>query len=314
MIIVTGSLAYDYIMEFPGEFGDHILPEHTHNINLSFIVNRFAKHRGGTGGNVSYTMGLLKTPQILLSVAGKDFDEYNKEFDKIGIDTTHIHINKNEYTATAFAMTDKSNNQIWGFYNGAAAGNASLKIDLLAKKSDFVLIGPQGVDGSLSFIMQCIALKIPYMFDPGFVLTQISDSDLTLGISHADYIIGNEYELEVIGKRVNDFDSLTRDKTVITTLGEKGAKIASKGKIHGIAPVKVEKIASTTGAGDAWRGGFLSGFSRNFDLLTCGQIGAVAASFAVEHFGTQEHRYSVDEFQKRYRQTYNSLLELDSTL
>src|SRR5689334_9573765 len=113
-------------MEFPGKFGDHILPDQTHNINLSFIVNKFAKRRGGTAGNVSYTLGLLKTPHILFSTAGKDFSEYKEEFDKLGIATNRVVISPSEPTATGFDMTDKSNNQIWGFYYGASLQNATL--------------------------------------------------------------------------------------------------------------------------------------------------------------------------------------------
>lgn len=310
MIIVTGSLAYDYIMEFPGKFGDHILPEHTHNINLSFIVNKFAKRRGGTAGNVSYSMGLLKTKHILFSYAGTDFEEYKNTFEKMGIDTSHISIDAQESTATGFAMTDSANNQIWGFYYGASSKIPSLKIEKVASSKDFVYIGPQGVDGTVSFIKQCIEQKIKFMLDPGFVLTQITDVDLTLGITHADFIIGNEYEMELIAKRVPNFDSLTKEKTVITTLGSKGATIKSIDRAGNIAAVRVRRVATTTGAGDAWRGGFMSGLERGFDLQTSGQMGAVAASFAVEHFGTQEQQYTIEEFVERYRQTYGDLLKL----
>lgn len=310
MIILTGSLAYDYIMEFPGEFGEHILPEHTHNINLSFVVNKFAKHRGGTAGNVSYTMGLLKSPHTLFSYAGKDFKEYKNEFNELGIDTKHIAIDENEYTATGFAMTDKKDNQIWGFYYGASEKVISLNLEKIAGKTDLVYIGPQGAAGSVSFINQCIKLKIPFMFDPGFILTQITDTDLEIGITHADYIVGNEYEMEMIKKRVKGFSGLTSDKTLITTLGGNGASLVENGKEYKIKPAKAEKIGSTTGAGDAWRGGFLSGIARNFDLATSAQMGATAGSFAVEHFGTQEHKFTVQEFEKRYGQTYGDLIKL----
>jgi adenosine kinase len=310
MIIVTGTLAYDYIMEFPGAFGDHILPEQTHNINLSFIVNKFAKHRGGTGGNVSYTMGLLKAPHILLSIAGSDFDEYKKAFEKIGINTSNIVVVDDESTATGFAMTDRASNQIWGYYYGASARTGALKIKSVTKYGDLIIVGPQGAKGSMSIIKQCIAQDISYMFDPGFILTEVEDNDLKLGVTHADYIIGNEYEIEVIRKRILNFDKLTKEKTVIRTLGSKGAEIKSKKEKINIKSVKAKKIASTTGAGDAWRGGFLSGLARNLDLETSGKIGATAASFAVEHFGAQEQTYSIKEFTARYRHTYNSLLKL----
>ncbi len=310
MLIITGSLAYDYIMDFPGNFSDHILPEHTHNINLSFIVNKFAKRRGGTAGNVSYTLGLLKTPHILFSYAGKDFEEYKREFEKLGINVSKVHIDPGDHTATGFAMSDKKQNQIWGFYYGAAAKNKDLKIKTVADKKDLVLIGPQGAEGSLSLIDQCIELDVPYIFDPGFILTQVKNADLQRGLTYAKYIIGNEYEMKLMRDRIRTFAKINEDKIVITTLGGKGATIDANGKRFKIKSVKVENVVSTTGAGDAWRGGFLAGLEKGFDFQTSGQMGAVASSFAVEYFGTQEQSYTKKEFTKRYKDTYNAVIEL----
>src|SRR5579872_3725327 len=244
MIVITGTVAWDYIMEFPGNFGDHILPEHIHNVNLSFIVNKYAKRRGGTAGNVSYTMGLLATPHILFTAAGEDFAEYAKDFKKVGIDTRHVDIIKKEHTATGFAMTDKSNNQIWGYYYGAAEKNTSLSLKRVVKKKDLVLIGPQGAEGSMHFVDECIKLGIAYIFDPGFILTQVSDTDLTRGIIHAAYVIGNEYEMELIAKRVKNWKTLRKEKIVITTLSEKGATIEGHGKQYTIRPIPNKGVAS----------------------------------------------------------------------
>src|SRR5258708_11454718 len=202
MLIITGTLAYDYIMNFPGKFGEHILPEHIHNVNLSFIVNRFAKRRGGTEGNVSYTLGLLQTPHSLFSTAGKDFTEYKNDFESRGMSVKHVIIDKKLYTATGFAMNDAMNNQIWGFYYGAAERSEKLQIAKVAKKKDLVLIGPQGATVTIRFAKQCAKLGIPYLFDPGFILTQVSNSDLLFGISHAAYIIGNEYEGTLMQKQI----------------------------------------------------------------------------------------------------------------
>jgi len=310
MLIITGSLAYDYIMEFPGSFSDHILPEHRHNINLSFIVNKFAKRRGGTAGNVSYTLGLLQTPQILFSYAGKDFEEYKNDFSKLGIDVSGVSIDPDDHTATGFAMTDNDQNQIWGFYYGASSRNKSLQLEKVAKKDDFVLIGPQGAEGSLSLINQCISLDIPYMFDPGFILTQVNVADLEHGLTHAAYIIGNDYELSLMRERIKTFDSIAENAVVITTMGEKGAVIQKNEERYSIKPTDAIKVESTTGAGDAWRGGFLAGMEKDFDLQTAGQMGAVAASYAVEYLGTQDHTYTKQVFAKRYLDTYNAEVEL----
>lgn len=302
-------------MEFPGTFGDHILPSQIHNVNLSFIVNSFAKRYGGTAGNVSYSMGLLQTPHTLYSFAGNDFKEYNETFEKIGIDTTDVQIDKDQHTATGFALSDKTNNQIWGYYYGAALKNSTLLLKPILKKrkhteKDIVYIGPQGAKGSMHFVKECIANKLEYMFDPGFILTQVSNTDLQLGIRHATYIIGNDYEFGLMRDRISSFDTLTKNKVVITTLGEKGAKIVDNGHRLFISPIVVKKVVSTAGAGDGWRAGFLAGLQRNYDLLTCGQMGAVAASFVIQHVGTQEHTFTIQEFQNRYRQAYRSLIEL----
>ncbi len=310
MIIITGSVAYDYIMEFPGKFGDHILPDSTHNINLSFIVNKFAKRRGGTAGNVSYSLGLLNTPHILYSYVGKDFYEYKKAFESYGIDTSYLRIDSSTYTATGFAMTDLSENQIWGFFYGAMDKNPHLKLSKIAKKDDLVLIGPQGAKGSLSFVRQCKQLKIPYMFDPGFILTQVSNKDLEMGLKNAAYIIGNEYEEKLMKDRIKKFDEIIKTKIFIKTIGPKGAIIKTPKEEIAISPIKLKKVAETTGAGDAFRAGFIAGLSRGFNLKTCGQMGALAGSYAVGHYGTQEHTYTKKEFQDKYRQNYKDLLKL----
>lgn len=310
MLIITGSLAYDYIMDYPDLFSNHILPDQIHKINLSFIVKTFQKRRGGTAGNVSYTLGLLKTPHTLFTTAGKDFDEYGKAFEKLGIDTSGVKVYKDTYCATGFAMTDKNNNQIWGFFNGAIDYVDKLKLKPVAKKNDLVLVGPQGAKGSMSFIKQCKTLGIPYMFDPGFILTQVTDEDLAYGVKYAKYIIGNDYELNLIKDRVKDFDTRVKEKTVITTLGKDGAIIEQDGERIKITSAKPKKVVDPTGAGDAWRGGFLAGLERGLDIQTCGQMGALAATFTVENYGTQEHAFTKSLFTKRYRDTYNKTLKI----
>lgn len=310
MIIVTGSIAYDYIMNFPGEFQDHILPNQLHTINLSFIVDKFARRLGGTAGNVSYLLGLLKAEHKLFSYAGKDFSEYKKEFSKLGIPTNFVKIDKETYTATGFAMTDEKDNQIWGFFYGAANNIPLLKLREVATKEDLVLIGPSGSAGSMSFVRQCIQLGIPYMFDPGFILTQVSNSDLALGVEHAVYVIGNDYEINLIKSRVENWEKIVSKKIIITTLGDKGAKIEQGEKIYNIPVAKVSDVVDPTGAGDAWRGGFLLGLEKGFDLKISGQIGAVASAYAVESYGTQEYLFTKESFIDRYRQNFKSLLKL----
>jgi adenosine kinase len=310
MLIITGSVAFDYIMDFPGMFSDHILAGKEHNINLSFIVNKFARRRGGTAGNVSFGLGLLKTKHILFSTAGMDFNSYKKEFEELGIVTKYIQIDEKQYTATGFAVTDKKDNQIWGYFYGAAEQIADLKLRNVAKKSDLVLIGPSGAKGSMSMIKQCISLGFNYMFDPGFILTQVDDRDLKIGVQNCSYLIGNDYEIALIQKRIPGFKKIIKDKTLITTLGKKGALIQTNNGEIFIKAARPEKVVDPTGAGDAWRAGFLAGLTREFDLKTCAGMGSVLASFCIEQYGTQEYKFTKAGFTKRYQETYNTVLDL----
>lgn len=310
MLIITGTIAYDYIMDFPGQFSDHILAGSEHKINLSFIVDKFARRRGGTAGNASYGLGLLETDHILFSVAGKDFEEYQKAFQRIKISTQHVKIDKQSYTATGFAVTDKIDNQIWGYFYGAADKIPELKLKTLAKKGDLVVIGPSGAAGSMSFVRQCIEQNLEYMFDPGFILTQVNDQDLELGVKHARYIIGNDYEINLIKNRLSNFSEITKDKIIITTLGKKGSLIEQNGQKITIKPVKVKEALDPTGAGDAWRAGFLAGITRGLDLRIAGQIGSVLSSYAVECYGTQEYAFTKKEFANLYLETYNTKIKL----
>ncbi len=310
MLIVTGTIAYDHIMDFPGSFSDHILPDQLHKINLSFIVKTFAKRRGGTAGNVSYSLGLLSAPHLLFSVAGNDFPEYRKRFEELDIDLSQVSIDSSQPSSNGFAMTDKTNNQIWGYFYGASEGIEKLKLNAIAKSGDLVLIGPSGASGSMSMVRQCIDLKVDYMFDPGFILTQVSDEDLKLGVTHAKMVIGNDYEIELIKKRVPEFESLKKNKITITTLGEKGATIEENGETISIDPCKPSEVVDPTGAGDSWRSGFLARYEKGLSLLECGQLGSVVASFVLEKYGTQEHEFSKASLEERYRQTYNTVIHL----
>jgi len=310
MIIVTGSIAYDYILDFPGRYGDHILPDQLHKINLSFITKRFEKRRGGTAGNASYCLGHLNTPHILFSYAGKDITEYKKDFEKVKINTSKVLIDKSTFTATGFAITDKDDNQIWGYFYGAAENNSKLKLKTVAKKGDLVLAGPSGTKATMSIVDQCVKENLDYMFDPGFILTSVNDEDLELGVKHCKYLIGNDYEITLTKNRLKNWKSLFKDKIVITTLGEKGALIETDEQNIQIKAAKPKKVVDPTGAGDAFRAGFLTGAGKGFNLKICGQMGAVAASFAVEEYGTQGFYFTLQQFKNRYRQNYRSVLNL----
>ncbi|MBI2430410.1 MAG: carbohydrate kinase family protein [Candidatus Levybacteria bacterium] len=305
-ILVTGSLAFDYIMDFPGVFSDHIMPDKIHQINLSFSVNTLKKHRGGTAGNIAYSLSLFQQPVAILSVAGKDFKEYARILENSHITTSYIKIIKEESTASAFIMTDKNDNQISGFYPGALKNASTLSIKRVDTKPHFVIISPDNPEAMTSFSKECQDLSLPYLFDPGMQLPRLTDKQLEIGARGATIVIGNDYEMSLLKSRLK-----IDVKIIITTLGPKGSLIQTNDQTLTIPPAKPQEVLDPTGAGDAYRAGFMAGYIRNFNLKICGQMGSVAAAYAIEKYGTQEHTFTLEEFKKRYSETFNEVLELE---
>lgn len=308
MITVTGSLAFDHIMDFPGVFSDHIMPDKIHQINLSFLVNTLTKQKGGTAGNIAYNLALLKNPVSILSIAGNDFSEYGTFLQQAGVDTSNIKILPDNSTASAFIMTDQADNQISAFYPGAMSEAASLSLQDL--KPDLVVIAPDNPDAMVKFFTQCQERNIPYLFDPGMQLPRLTDDQLINGIKGAEILIGNDYEIELIRQRVQDQTLLKGVKILITTLGEKGSVIQTKDQTIQINPGKPQQLSDPTGAGDAYRAGFLAGLSKKLDIKTCGQVGSIASCYAIEKYGTTNHVFTVSDFCQRYKENFGVELKL----
>lgn len=312
MIAVTGSLAFDYIMDFPGNFKDHIDPKKIHILNVSFLVRSLKKERGGNAGNISYNLSLLNQKSIILSCIGENYNVYLNFLKNAGVDIGSIKVIKDEEISLAFMITDQSDNQISAFYPGAMNHNYKLNLKNLAQKPEIVTISPDDPRAMNNFLKQAKKLKIPYLYDPGMQLPRLEDKDLIFGIKEAKILIGNDYEIGQIKKRLglNDLKLLSLCEILITTLGPKGSIIKTQNKKILIKPVKPLKVIDPTGAGDAYRAGFLAGFQCGFNLKTCGQMGSLEACYAVEKYGTTNHTFSLKEFTKRYKDNFKENLDL----
>lgn len=315
-VYVTGSIAYDTIMNFPGEFKDHFHPEKLHQINISFVVKRLEKQLGGTGANIAYNISLIVNPKSkgqmtkLLGSVGKDGKEFLDFFRKNKIDVNGVIVDKKLYTASGSVITDKKNNQIWGFYYGAAEKIPQTDFGKLNKKTDFLIISANHKNSFLYFQYGAIKHKINYLYDPGMALTWISDKDLEEGVRNCRYLVGNDYEIAMILKRlkktVNELTSY--GLKIITTLGEEGVRYEEKSivgnknfcSVH-VNAFKVKKMVDPTGAGDAWRGGFVAGLLIGYSTKDCLKLGNVMASFAIEKYGTVNHRPTKREIEKRIK-------------
>lgn len=305
-IIVTGSLAFDLIMDFPGKFAEHIDPSKLHLLNISFLVDSLKKERGGNSANIAYTLSLLGMKTSILSSAGDDFDSYAKFLTDNNIDIENIKIIPGESTATAIIMTDQTDNQISAFYPGAMRQNIKLSLKDLKEKGDFAVITPDLPEAMIKFALECKELRIPYLFDPGMQLPRLTDAQLRQGIKGAEILIGNDYEMGIIKKRLflTEIDLLADTRVLITTLGEKGSIIKTKDQDYTIAAVKPDEVLDPTGAGDGYRAGFLTGYLKELDLKTCGQMGSIASCYAIEKYGTTNHKFSIPNFIKRYGENF----------
>jgi adenosine kinase len=314
-IVVTGSVAFDYLMTFPGYFREQIIPEKLHTISLSFLVDTMTRQRGGIAPNIAYTLALLGDQPKVMATVGQDFEEYRTWLESKGVDTAYIKNIPEKFTASFFENTDLENNQIASFYTGAMAdaGKVSLK-DMKPGEADYVVISPNDPGAMDQYVRECAELKIPYLYDPSQQIARNDHSELRRGVENAHALFCNDYEFDLLQKHIglNSEEIEKIVKLLVVTLGEKGAVIKSEGKTYDIPIVPAEKIVDPTGVGDAFRGGFLRGYHLGFDLQTCGQMGALAATYVLEQKGTQNHHYTVSEFVNRYREHFDDHGVLDT--
>lgn len=312
MILITGSLAFDHIMNFPGKLGDNIMPEKIHMLNASFLVEDMRKSFGGTAGNIAYSLSLLGIRTAILGIAGEDFETYKEFLEKNEIDTSYIKLVNNLYTSTAFGITDSRDNQIWGFYAGADKMTDHLSVFDVNGKIDFGVIAPNNPRAMVKFAREYTQANIPYLFDPGMQLPWLTGADLRTAFKGAKIIISNDYEMSLVEKKLETpLDNYAREgKIIITTLGPAGSRIVSEGKTINILAARVKSATDPAGAGDAYRSGFLAGFLRGFSLRVCGQMGSIVSAYTVEKFGTTTHQFTIDQFVRRYKENYTEEIQL----
>ncbi len=300
-IIVSGSLAYDRIMDFPGHFSDHILPEKIHVLNVCFQVDGMKEKFGGTAGNIAYALTLMGERPGISATIGHDYQRYFEWLVKNGISTETIKIIKDEFTAGAYITTDQADNQITGFNPGAMKYSSSLDFERLNPMETLMIISPGNLEDMVNYPRLCQARGINYIFDPGQSLPMLGAKDLIQAIEGCQILISNDYELDLILSKTGlKKETLRRRaRTVIVTLGELGSKVFTEDCEISVSAARPMKVEDPTGAGDSYRGGLISGLIRGKDIEQCARMGSVCASFAVECYGTQEYTFSPEEFNER---------------
>ena len=307
-IVVTGSIAYDYLMSFPGKFTEHLLPEHMHRVSLSFLVDTMDKRRGGCAPNIAYTLALLGERPLLMATAGEDFGEYRQWLESAGVDTSLVKQIGGKFTASFFCSTDQHNNQIASFYTGAMADAGQLSFRGV-HDCGLAIVSPNDPGAMVQYAEECRTLGIPYIFDPGQQVARMSGDELKDGTVGAAIVICNDYEYEILKQKtgLDEADILRHAGALIVTRGEHGSTIITTEERIDVAAVTPHRIVDPTGVGDAFRGGLMKGIAMGLEYAQAAQLGSVAATYALEHLGGQSHAYSFQEFMRRYEEHFPPL-------
>jgi adenosine kinase len=318
-IVVTGSVAFDYLMTFPGKFLDVVVPDRMHRLSVSFLVDSMRRVRGGVAPNIAYGLALFGLRPVIMATAGVDALDYARWLADEGVDTSELHISDDLFTASFFVSTDEVQNQIATFYTGAMARAVQLSFRAFGPGTvSLAVIAPNAPEAMIKYAEECRTLRIPFVFDPSQQVARLSGPEILAGLEGAAILVANEYEFGVIEKKtgLSEAEILERVPVLIVTRGEEGSTIALRGGApdgpggaltHRIPPAKVRGAAlDPTGVGDAFRAGLLAARQRGLPWEVAGRVGSVAAVFALETVGAQPKRYTMAEFLERYRENYGS--------
>jgi adenosine kinase len=306
--IVTGSIAYDYLMSFPGKFTEHFLPEHMNRVSLSFLVDTMDKRRGGCAPNIAYTLALLGERPVLMATAGEDFGDYRQWLEAAGVDTSETRQIPGKFCASFFCSTDVANNQIASFYTGAMADAGQLSFRTL-RDCGLAIVAPNDPGAMVQYAEECRTLGVPFIFDPGQQCARMAGDQLKDGITGATVVIVNDYELELLRTKtgMSEQEILGVAKTLIVTRGENGSSVLTGDARVDVEAVRPDRIVDPTGVGDAFRGGLMKGMAVKAPWDVCARMGSVAATYALEHLGGLSHSYTWNEFTARYEKHFGPL-------
>ena len=311
-IAVTGSVATDYLMSFPGKISDSIVVDSLEKISLSFLVDDLEVRRGGTGANISFGMGMLGGSPLLIGAVGEDFTDYNSWLTRHGVDTSEIYVSQTQLTARFTVTTDRTHNQIASFYPGAMSEARNIELGPIFQRHngfDLVVIAPDDPEAMLRHTEECRQHKISFAADISQTLASLEGEAIRQLLVGAKYSFLNEYEMALAMKKTGwtMADFLNNVEICVTTLGAQGARIEStQFPTINVSVAKERAKVDPTGIGDAFRAGFLTALGWGMELKECAEIGSMVATYCLETQGGQEYRFTREQFLARFAESYGS--------
>jgi adenosine kinase len=308
--LICGSYAFDNIMVFHDRFKNHILPDKIHMLNVSFLVPEMRREFGGCAGNIAYTLNLLGGEVMPMATVGNDFSSYAQWMDKCGISREHLKVIDDSYTGQAFITTDQDDNQITAFHPGAMGESQKNKVSD-AKGVTIGIVSPDGRDGMIEHARQFQEANIPFIFDPGQGMPMFGEEELKTFLDQATWLTVNDYEMQMLLDKTGMSPAEIAEKVeaLIITRGGEGAEIVTAGQNIIIPVVEAEKIEDPTGCGDAFRSGLLFGLMNNLDWEITGRIASLLGSIKIEHPGTQNHQFNMNDFKARFQSVFDMSME-----
>ena len=303
--LICGSYAYDTIMVFHDRFKNHILPDKVHMLNVSFLVPEMRREFGGCAGNIAYNLNLLGGDALPMATVGNDFDPYAKWSDQCSINRKHLKVLDNTYTGQAFITTDMDDNQITAFHPGAMSFSHENKVSDASGVS-IGIVSPDGRDGMIQHAQQFAQAGIPFIFDPGQGMPMFSGDELVTFLEQATWAAFNDYEAQLMQERTGKSPYAMAEMldALIVTMGNKGAVIYCKEQRLEIPTAETRSVTDPTGCGDAFRAGLLYGLMNGMDWETTGRIASLMGAIKIEKPGTQNHRFTKDEFETRFKESF----------
>lgn len=317
-IVVTGSIAYDYLMRFPGSFREHIITEKLEQVSLSFLVEDMTKHWGGVAANIAFNMAKLGLSPRLMGTVGRDFPDYRKWLEDVGVNTSTVRQHDDVFTASFFCNTDEENNQIASFYSGAMALAQNYALgDMNGSTSpDLVIICPNDPIAMSQLATECRKSGLKFVYDPSQQIARMDGNTLQNDMQGAYLMVINQYESNMVMKKTGmSMDDLRNAvELLVITHGGDGSEIYTNGNVIEVGAFEPTEILDPTGAGDAYRAGFITGLAHDLPLELCGAIGSLSATYALEHVGAQYPSFNTQDFVDRFRKNADDNGQLDVLL